>query len=87
MNSFERKLKKNIIITDKINILLMDCNGDFYGIVYFCQIVVNINVNVLNDKMNNLDVLFIVCYIIVSIVIGYQRKLNKFASIIDYNKL
>lgn len=71
----------------KCNILYVDCNGDIYGIVYFCQIVVNINVNVLNDKMNNLDVLFIVCYIIVSIVIGYQRKLNKFASIIDYNKL
>ena len=39
----------------KCNILHMDCNGDFYGIVYFYQIVMDVNVNVLNYKMDQFE--------------------------------
>ena len=35
----------------KCNILIVDCNGDCYGIVYFYQMVMDANVNVLNNKM------------------------------------
>ena len=67
----------------KCNILYVDCNGDIYGIVYFCQIVIDVNINVLNNKMNNLNVFLIVCCVILLIRIGYQTNSNKFANIID----
>ena len=66
-----------MIKVHKCNILVMDFNGDCYGIVYCYQIVMDVNVNILNDKMDNLDVLLIVCCIIVLIMIGYQIKLKK----------
>ena len=69
----------------KCNIFHMDCNGDFYGIVYFYQIVMDINVNVLNNKMNNWNVFLVVCCSIALIIKGYQTYLNKFASRIDCN--
>ena len=51
----------------------------------FEQIVMDVNVNVLYDKLNNLKVLFMICCGILSIINGYQIKLKKFASIIDYD--
>ena len=42
----------------------------------FYQIVMDINVNVLSNKMNKLDVFLLVCCIIVSIMIGYLRKVE-----------
>ena len=58
----------------------MDCNDNCYGIVYFDQIVMDVNVNVLDNKMNKLDVLITVCCIIISIMNEYKIKLNKFTS-------
>ena len=74
-----------MIILVKCNILHMDFNDDCYGIVNFYQIVMNVNVNFLNDKMNKLNVFITVCCIIVSIMNEYQIKLNEFTSIIDHN--
>ena len=36
----------------KCNILVIDCNGNCYGIVYFCQMLMDINVNLLKHKMD-----------------------------------
>ena len=60
----------------------MDYNGDFYGIVYIYQIVIDINVNVLNDKTNNLNVFLVVGCIIVLKIKWYQTECIKFASIV-----
>ena len=73
-----------MIIVHKCNILLMDFNGDCCGIVYFYQIVMDINMNVLNNTTNYLNVFFIVSCIILLIMIGYQIKLNKFVIVVDY---
>ena len=64
--------------------LYIDCNGDIYGIVYFYQIAMDMNVNVLNNKINNLNVFFVVCCIMVFIIKGYQKNFNIFGSMIDY---
>ena len=52
-------LKENwntiMIMIVKSNILLMDCNHDFYGIVYFSQMLMDINVNVLNNRMDQFE--------------------------------
>ena len=53
----------------------------------FYQIVMDVYVNVFNDKMDKLDVLLLIYCIIVSIQIGYPNKLEQFASIIDNDKL
>ena len=64
------------------NILIVDYNDDFYGIVYFYQIVIDVNVNVLNNKMNSFNVFLVVGCITVLIIKGYQTECIKFASIV-----
>ena len=76
----KENLKKSMIMIHKWNNLFMDCNDDCYGIVYFHQIVMDVNVNVLNNKMYNLDSFFIVRCGIASRMNGYQTKLKKYYS-------